>query len=223
MKKYLFMNGEVITVNKNNEVMEAVAVQDNKIIAVGTNEEILELKDHNSEVIELQGKTLMPGFIDSHLHLTIYGTNELSISCKKDHIQSINDLLTELKKRVLTTPKGEWIRAWGYHEEKMVEKRFPTKEELDSVSREHPILIGRTCEHISAVNRYALHLANIHNNTPDSKGGKYERDVEGNLTGRLLENAHMHMFSLALFTEEDLKKAHPCLTTLARKRNHIDS
>lgn len=202
------MNGEVITVNKNNEVMEAVAVQDNKIIAVGTNEEILELKDHNSEVIELQGKTLMPGFIDSHLHLTIYGTNELSISCKKDHIRSINDLLTELKKRVLTTPKGEWIRAWGYHEEKMVEKRFPTKEELDSVSREHPILIGRTCGHISAVNSYALHLANIHNNTPDPKGGKYERDVEGNLTGRLLENAHMHMFSLALFTEEELKKAH---------------
>src|SRR5699024_8282258 len=97
MKKYLFINGEVITVNKHNEVMEAVAVQGSKIIAVGTTEDILKLEDDKSETIELNGKTLMPGFIDSHIHFTIYGTNELSIKCKTRRIQSIDDLLTELK------------------------------------------------------------------------------------------------------------------------------
>lgn len=208
MKKYLFINGEVITVNRHNEVMEAVAVQGNKIITVGTNEEILGLKDHNSEVIELNGKTLMPGFIDSHIHFTIYGTNELSMSCKTAQIQSINDLLTELRKRVAITPKGEWIRAWGYNEQKIAEKRFPTKEELDHVSMEHPILIGRICGHISAVNSYSLQLANVNENTPDPKGGRYERDVHGNLTGLLIENAHMNIFSLAAFSDEEMKKAH---------------
>src|SRR5699024_8126670 len=208
MKKYLFINGEVITVNKHNEVMEAVAVQGSKIIAVGTTEDILKLEDDKSETIELNGKTLMPGFIDSHIHFTIYGTNELSITCKTRRIQSIDDLLTELSKRVAITPKGEWIRAWGYNEQKIAEKRFPTKEELDQVSMEHPILIGRICGHISAVNSYSLRLANVNENTSDPEGGRYERDVNGNLTGLLIENAHMNMFSMAAFTDEELKKAH---------------
>lgn len=207
-KRYLYIDGEVITVNQENEVVEAVAIEGNEIIAVGTTEEIRKLENENSETVYLNGKTLMPGFIDSHLHITMYGTNELSISCKKDHMTSIDVLLKELEERANSTTKGEWIRAWGYNDQKIREKRFPTKEELDSVSTEHPIMVIRACGHISAVNSYALQLAGIDKETSDPEGGEYEKDAQGELTGLMIENAHMNVFNKATYTEAELEKAH---------------
>lgn len=207
-EQLLFINGEVISVNKNNEIKEAVAVKDNKIIKLGNTNEILQLQDGDSEVFDLNGCTLMPGFIDSHLHITMFGTNQLSISCKDEKIKSIDDLLQELKERAANTPTGEWVRASGFNEQQIQDKRFPTKEELDSVTSEHPILIGRTCNHMSVVNSYALKLANVDNDTTDPDGGKYERRENGELTGLLIENAHMNMFSIASFTEEEMEQAH---------------
>ncbi|WP_243355876.1 amidohydrolase [Bacillus litorisediminis] len=207
-KQYLFVDGEVITANSKNQVAEAVAVKGNKIIAVGSTDEILKLKDKTSELVHLNGKTLLPGFIDSHLHITVYGTNTLSISCKSESIQSIEDLLDELRVRAESTPKGEWIRAWGYLEDKMMEKRYPTKEELDSVTKDHPILICRACGHISIVNSYALRLGKIDTHTPDPEGGKIGRNHNGEPTGLLIENAHMKMFSIAKFSDKELTEAH---------------
>lgn len=207
-QQYLFINGEVITVNATNEIVEAVAVIGNKITAVGSTDEILKFKNEKSKIIDLNGQTLMPGIIDAHLHITLYGTNELSVSCKKEHIQSINDLLIDLKGRAAITPKGEWIRAWGYNEQNLVEKRFPTKEELDSVSTDHPIMIIRACSHMSAVNNYALKLANIDKETVNPEGGKFEKNDKGDLTGLMIENAHMMLFALASYSDEELSNAH---------------
>lgn len=207
-KQYLFINGEVITVNQNNEVVEAVAVRENKIIAVGSDKDILALKEADSKVIDLEGKTLMPGFIDSHLHISMYGTNSISISCKDKEVQSISDLLEKLKERAEQTPANEWVRAWGYNETTIADERFPTKEELDAVSTEHPILVGRACGHISAVNSKALEIAGIDEKTPNPEGGEIQRNNEGKPTGLLLENAHMEMFNIAAFSKEELAQAH---------------
>ncbi|MEN1967966.1 amidohydrolase [Lentibacillus sp. N15] len=207
-KQYLFIDGEIITVNDKDEIAEAVAVKGNKITAIGSTEEILDLKDKNTEVIDLKGKTLVPGFIDSHLHISMYGTNCVSISCKDKDILSIDDLLQKIKKRANQTPKGQWIRAWGYNENSIKDKRFPTKEELNAITTEHPIIISRTCGHISVVNSHALETANIDRYTPDPDGGKIDRNTKGELTGLLLENAHMKMFAIASFSEEELSDAH---------------
>lgn len=207
-KKTLFINGEVITVNTKDEICSAVAVEGRKIIAVGSTEEILKLKDESSKIIDLNGRTLLPGFIESHLHITIYGTNELSVSCKDESVQSIAELLKKLKERAKETPKGEWIRAWGYNDQKIADGRFPTKEELDSVSTEHPIIVIRACGHISAVNSYVLKLASIDKNTPDPDGGKIGRQADGEPCGLLIENAHMQVFQIAGFSREEIRKAH---------------
>ncbi len=207
-KKYLFVDGEVITVNDENQVVEAVAVQGRHIIAVGSTEDILQLQDEHSEIIDLNGRTLLPGIIDSHLHITMYGTNELSVSCKNESITSIQDLLQQLKEQAAMTPSGEWIRAWGYHDQKIADKRFPTKDELDSVSTEHPIIVIRACSHISAVNSYALRSASIDKHTPNPDGGIIERNDDGEATGLLLENAHMQMFQIAAFSKEEIREAH---------------
>ncbi|PUB09655.1 amidohydrolase [Paenisporosarcina sp. OV554] len=207
-RKYLFVDGEVITVNAIDEITEAVAVQGRYIIATGSTEEILKLQDDDSEIINLNGRTLLPGLIDSHLHITCYGTNELSISCKDESVKSIDNLLQQLKERVSQTTAGEWVRAWGYHDKKIADRRFPTKEELDSVSMEHPIIVVRACGHISAVNSFALNVASIDKNTPDPEGGKIDRNENGDATGLLIENAHMKMFQVAAFTDDEITKAH---------------
>ncbi len=79
---YVFVNGEVVTVNPNDEVAEAVAVEGERILAVGTTEEILGLRDPRTRVVDLGGSSLLPGFIDSHLHMLLYGTNRLGVDCK---------------------------------------------------------------------------------------------------------------------------------------------
>lgn len=213
-KQYLFINGEVMTVNAHNEIAEALAVKGNRILAVGSTDEILTLKNDQTEVIDLDGRTLMPGFIDAHLHVTMIGTNTLSVSCQAEHIQTIDDLLLDLKKQCENTPKGHWVRAWGFNENRIAEKRFPTRQELDAISTEHPIMVGRSCAHKSIVNSYALTLAGIDRHTPNPEGGIYQKDEQGELTGVLIEIAHMNMAALASFSDEELDQAHAIASDL---------
>ncbi|MCO0600872.1 amidohydrolase [Peribacillus butanolivorans] len=203
----VFINGEVITVDQRNKVVEAVAVKGNRVSAVGSNREVKDFIGEETKVIDLQGKTLLPGFIDAHIHLILYGVNQLAVSCKDEHIKSIEDLLNDLKEKASTIPKGEWIRAWGFNETVVKEKRYPTIAELDAISVEHPIIVSRTCSHISVVNSKALELAKINENSENPTGGIIEKDKTGRFTGRLIETANMKMTEIASYTESELMKA----------------
>lgn len=204
----VFKNGEVLTVNADNEVSQAVAVKGNEIVAVGSNEEITSFIGFHTEVVDLDGKTLLPGFIDAHLHLTIYGLNLLGVNCTASNVQSLADIFSDLKKKAEVTKKGEWVRAWGFNEQRIAEKRLPTREELDEISHDHPIVITRYCNHMSIVNSKALELAGITEKTPDPAGGIIERDADGRLNGKLIENAHMALFHVASFSDHELEAAH---------------
>lgn len=203
----VFINGEVITMDADSRIVEAVAIKENRIIFVGSNTEVKQLIDSNTEVVDLCGKTLLPGFIDAHIHLPMYGVNQLSISCKAPHINSIEDIKQELRKKVQTVPKGQWIRAWGFNETTIKENRYLSIKELDEISSEHPIMITRTCGHISIVNSKALEIAEINSNTSNPDGGVIERDSNGELTGKLIETANMRMNEIAKYTEDELRKA----------------
>ncbi|MGE7765952.1 amidohydrolase [Peribacillus sp. NPDC096540] len=203
----VFINGEVITVDQKNKVVEAVAVIGNRISVVGSNQEVTGFIGEETKVIDLQGKTLLPGFIDSHIHLILYGVNQLAVSCKADHIESVGDLLNDLKEKASTIPKGEWIRAWGFNETVVKEKRYPTIAELDAISVEHPIIVSRTCSHISVVNSKALEIAKFNENSENPTGGIIEKDKTGRFTGRLIETANMIMTEIASYTESELMKA----------------
>src|SRR6478752_5874695 len=99
----VFWNGQVITVDQDLSIVEAVAVKDSKILAVGNNEEIKVFVGDQTQIIDLKGKSLLPGFIDSHIHLTLYGTNKLGVSCKEPHIHSTNDVLADLRRKAKQT------------------------------------------------------------------------------------------------------------------------
>jgi len=202
-----FLNGEVITVDGQDSIREALAISDNKIVAVGSNEEIKDYIGDSTQIIDLEGKSILPGIIDAHLHLVMYGTFQLSISCKEPGLDSIDAILTALKDKAATTPKGQWIRAWGFNERTVKEERYPTLEELDNISIDHPIAITRTCGHIGIVNSVALRLSGINETTPDPQGGLIERDAKGQLTGRLIENAYMQFNEIATFSNEEVYQA----------------
>ncbi|MDM5212977.1 amidohydrolase [Peribacillus sp. NJ4] len=203
----VFINGEVITSDRQNSIVESVAIKDNRIIGVGSNLEMKEFIGEKTEVIDLAGKSLLPGFIDSHTHLVLYGVFQLNISCKESHIDSVAALLNELKKKSLETPKGEWIRAWGFNETTVKEKRYPTIAELDAISTDHPIIITRTCGHICIVNTAALEKAGFDEKTPNPQGGVIEKNEKGELTGKLFEAANMKMNDVASYTDDELMKA----------------
>ncbi|WP_226655002.1 amidohydrolase [Pseudalkalibacillus hwajinpoensis] len=196
----IFFNGEVITVNESFSIKEAVAIKGNRILATCSNEEATLYQDDHTQIIDLQGRSLLPGFIDAHAHLELFGTNQLGVNCKD--VSGINDIIKKLTTRALDTSKGEWIRGWGYNQNSL--GRHLTKWDLDQVSTEHPIIVVRTCGHLSCVNSKALEMAGITKDTPDPSGGKYGRE-KGELTGVLLESAHMNFFLEAMYSEEQIQ------------------
>lgn len=203
---YVFVNGEVVTVNPDDGVAEAVAVEGGKVLAVGTTEGILSLRGPHTRVVDLNGNSLLPGFIDSHLHMLLYGTNRLGVDCKND-VGRIDEIVDRLAEQASATPEGEWVRGWGYNDQKLSEGRHPTREDLDRVSTDHPIIAGRTCGHISAINSKALELLGITRETPDPDGGKIERDGAGEPTGVLKETAHMSAFQESRYSPEQMVEA----------------
>src|SRR3712207_1031239 len=105
----VFVNGEVVTVNPGDDLFEAVAVKCNEICAVGTTEKILRLRAPETRVVDLRGNSLLPGFIDSHLHRLLSGTNRLGVDCKND-VREMADITSRLTRRAEETPPGGWVR-----------------------------------------------------------------------------------------------------------------
>lgn len=199
-----FVNGQILTADADFHQAEALAIRGGKIVAVGSQTDVEPVIDPDTKIINLHGATLMPGFVDAHAHLELYGTNRLGVDCKA--VASIGEMVEKLRARARQTPKGEWIRGWGYNQKSLAEGRHPTREDLDQVSTEHPVIVTRTCGHISTVNSRALEKAGLNECAPDPPGGKRVRR-EGKLTGVLLEAAHMEMFLRAQYPERELRQA----------------
>lgn len=203
MAETIFLNGEIITVNASDDIVQGVAVQQDRIVAVGTDHEVLKFRGPKTRVVDLKGKTVIPGIIDAHVHMLIYGLNKLGVDCKNG-VRTIDDIVERLAEKARQTPLGEWIRGWGYNDSKLQEKRHPTRWDLDRVSTTHPIIVVRTCAHISVVNSKALEVLGIKKETPDPNGGLIERDECGEPTGVLKEAAHMAAFEVAGYSRKEV-------------------
>lgn len=203
-KVKIFVNGPIYTVDKNDTVAEALVTVGNKIAYVGSKDEAMKYKTDAAEIVDLTGKSLAPGFIDSHIHLGLIAVNSLSADCRG--AKSVADVIAIMKEQVKSVPKGEWVRGWGINEMKLAEKRMPTCEELDEVTTEHPLMISRACYHVSVNNTMALRMGGITDDTPSPEGGLIEKK-DGKLTGTLKETAHNNLLKIALPSEEVLANA----------------
>ena len=185
----IFLNGNVLTMNEDSPKASAVVVKDGTIMHVGDDEEALDWKSENTEVIDLKKKTLMPSFIESHIHPSLYAMSLLEIDCKPNTTPSIKVLLEKVKDKVSHTSESQWIIGWGWDDSKLAEKRNPTRWELDEIAPDHPVVLKRTCAHMSVANSKALEMSCITEDSPNPKGGNIERDEHGRLTGLLQEKA----------------------------------
>ena len=182
------INGNIITINPSKPQAQAVAIKNNRIIKVGTNREIKPSIKENTKVINLKGKTVLPGFIDTHIHIAGFGKALTRINLRGVH--SIKEMQEKLKKRVEKTKKGEWILGRGWDQDRLKEKRYSTRWDLDKFSPSNPVVFTRVCGHLCVVNSKALGKAGITAGTTPPPGGKIDKDPKtGEPTGILRENA----------------------------------
>jgi len=183
----LFYNGNIVTMAAAQPRAAALAVADGQILAVGDNADVRALAGPTTEQIDLEGRTVLPGFIDSHAHVSHVGHELQKVDLSRS--RSVADVLAAVAERAAITPSGEWIEASGmWHETALAERRFPTRRELDSVAPDHPVYLPRGTRFFAVANSHALRLAGIDERTPEPDGGHFERDpVSGELTGLLVQ------------------------------------
>jgi predicted amidohydrolase YtcJ len=178
----------VRTMNPSQPIAEAAAIKKDRIIKVGTTDEVNRLIGKNTHVISLEGKTVLPGFIDTHIHVADFGRFLMWLDLRG--INSITGLLSSLKEQVQKTPIGKWIVGRGWNQESFREKHLPTLWDLDLVSPNNPVILYHESEMICVVNSKALDSAGITRLTPSPSKGVIEKDAEtGELTGILRDEA----------------------------------
>ncbi|XVG95152.1 amidohydrolase [Eubacteriales bacterium KG127] len=208
MKAIKLYNGKIFTAENETDFAEAMVIIDNKIEYIGTTfrvgqfwSRLIKEDFEETEEINLNGKVVIPGLIDAHLHPIMLAHCLGEISCLPPEINSIEELINEIKRRrnimdggISTSEKislknQTWIIGWGCDEGKFREKRLPNRWDLDRGAKDVPVTVVRACEHIRCCNSLALKLAGIDRYTPNPPGGEIGRDENGEPNGILYENA----------------------------------
>ena len=203
------MNGKVACFKERSGISfaEAVAVSDGKIVRVGRVDDLKQLVGPETVTLNLNGRVVLPGFIDTHAHPAMYGTAclfEVNVS----KAASIREIIEILHKRAEQSKKGSWIRAYGYDDHKLADRRHPTRLDLDKAAPENPVALRRCCGHMSVMNTQALNILGITKQTKDPDGGVIDRDpASGEPAGLLREKAsELAWKTCGTYTVEETKK-----------------
>src|ERR1043165_4747325 len=184
----VFRNGNVYTANDKAPRAQAIAVKGDRIVFVGTNSAAQKFVGTNTRVVDLHGNTVLPGFTDSHQHLSGVGQREMTLNL--EGTTSLEDLLAKVKARVDQAKPGEWVTGRGWIETHWQPPVFPTRWDLDKVSSNNPVILGRADGHGAVANSAALKLAGVDKNTPNPFGGEISKDKQsGEPNGMLLDAA----------------------------------
>ena len=180
-------NGNIVTIRSAGDRARAVAIKGDRIIAVGDDGAMREYIGASTKLIDLQGRTVVPGFNDVHQHpAPLYTWDKPYASLELDTVRTMASLIELLRRKAAITPKGMMIRGRGYNEMRLGHQ--PTREFLDQASTDHPILITHASGHVSAANSYLLHISGISRKSQDPPGGALERDVNGEPDGIIKES-----------------------------------
>ena len=212
----VLVNGSVVTLaGENNAALaEAIAITGDRITAVGANQDIRTLTGAETEIVDVQGGVVLPGFIDAHGHFPSSGLIARHFvdlnSPPIGTVQTLDDIIARLAERAAATPPGEWVQGRGYDDTLVAEMRHPTRWDLDRASTDHPIYIGHISGHLAVGNSLAIEMAGITKDSPQPFGGKIrKRDDTGEPTGVLEEPPAMGQVSRLLpqFSDDDLVDA----------------
>lgn len=173
------------------DFVSAIAIRDGVITATGSDDDVLKTKGPKTQVVNLGGSFVMPGFNDAHTHLGDAGRLQLSVDLTGS--KSLQDMLGRVERAAKAAPAGKWLQGGGWDHTLWPAKMLPTRQELDAVTRGHPAIFERVDGHIAIANTAALDAAGITGTTPDPKGGKFDHDAKGDLTGIVREDPAMEI------------------------------
>ena len=181
-------NANIITVDPLQPRAQAIAIFGDRILSIGSNEDVLQLATSLTKTLNMGGKTITPGFIDAHSHPASSGRRHLiDIDCSLDSIAKIK---AEVSKKASTLKKGEWVFGFKYDDTKTSEGRYINRQDLDEAAPHHPVIINHRGGHTAFVNSLALKMSGIDKDTSDPNGGHIDKDKNtGEITGRFLETA----------------------------------
>src|SRR5687768_13782199 len=184
----VFKNGNVYTVDSKTPRAQAIAVTKDRIVFVGSNADAQKFVGSKTRVVDLKGRTVLPGFADAHQHLSGVGFREMTLNL--ENTTSLEDFLAKVKARVDQTKPGQWVTGRGWIETHWKPPTFPTRWDLDKVAPNNPLILTRADGHGSVANSAALNLGGIDKNTPNPFGGEISKDKQsGEPNGMLIDSA----------------------------------
>jgi len=216
----LLINGNVLTVDANTPRAEAVAIKGDRILAVGSNEAMQLYHGDNSELIDLAGQTLIPGFIEGHGHYTSFGESLMTLDLR--YSASFDEIVAAVAAEAEMLAPGEWVIGRGWHQDKwsVPEERLveglPTHEKLSAVTPDHPVMLIHTSGHAVFVNAKAMEMVGVTAATVDPEGGEIVRDEEGMPIGMMRESAQ-DLFRQAYADHQDQRPAELIEAEMRRK------
>ncbi|MFD1707018.1 amidohydrolase [Siminovitchia sediminis] len=186
----IIVNANILTLDSQGSRGRSLAVKSGRIIgvwpeAVPPRADIV--YNVKTEVMDVKGSTLIPGFIDTHNHLLMYSLFRKQANCSTPPNRNIGDILKRVKELSAKTPEGQWVLGWGYDNTLLEENRHPTRQELDAAVPDKPVFIRHISAHFGVANSLALEMAGVNEHTADPKGGRLGRDGDGRLDGVLHE------------------------------------
>ncbi|TSA15291.1 amidohydrolase [bacterium] len=182
----LYVNGRIYTMDGKMNVAEALATRGGRIVAIGAQNDLQD-RVRAKQVVDLEGKTVLPGFIDAHAHLMSLGVAKLTV----DLVGALSETAVAglVEQRIRKSEPGQWVRGRGWDQNLWSTKRFPTHQVLDKIAPNNPVYLVRIDGHAAWINKKALEIAGISRQTPDTVGGQIVRDASGNPTGLFVDNA----------------------------------
>lgn len=184
------VNGNVLTLDGVRPFADTVFIRHGRIGWVGERRNLSAAVLSAAEIIDCGGRTVVPGFIDAHCHILAYAASLRAVDCSPSAVSGIDDILHEIKQAAEVTPHGDWIRATGYSDFDLHEKRHPTRRDLDRASPHHPVRLNHRSGHASVLNSLALERVGIGAYTEEPRGSTISRDLEDGMPdGLLLEMA----------------------------------
>lgn len=196
----IFHNGEIVTMDFSLNTVEALAVSGGRIVAAGRSQDVLALKGPGTETLDLDGRTVLPGFIDAHGHFmfnAFFRTRAVDLNSPPiGRITNMDELVAALAEKAAQTPQGEDVIGFGYDDTLLREQRQPTRHDLDKVSTKHRVYIYHISGHLAVVNSRIIEAAGLTGNEPQPDGGRYQKDENGKPNGVLEEMPGYEMVNL---------------------------